>query len=157
MSSRNEDGRSISRRSVIAGSLIVGAALAGATGTTAEGEHDHMHHDLGPRHKALIDGALRCVGTGAICQEHCMTLLGTGDTSLKDCIRSVATMMPMCEALAKLGALDAPRLKELARVCIDVCDDCEKECRKHEDHHASCRACADSCSACVKECKTLLG
>ena len=78
-------------------------------------------------------------------------MLGTGDTSLKGCLRSVSEMMPMWLTLARLAALDALRLKELAKVCGDVCDDCLKECKKHADHNAACKACAETCEACNKE------
>ena len=122
------------------------------------GEMDHsahMAHMGGAKHQTVIDAALACINKGEVCTAHCIEMLGTGDTSLKDCLRSVSEMMPMCAALARLAALDARRLKELARVCGDVCDDCLKECKKHADHHAACKACAETCESCVKECKKL--
>lgn len=151
------DSGAATRRSVLAaGAVLAAAAVTGSAGVaSAQGQHDHhaAHGAEGARHQALIDAALACVNRGEVCVEHCMTMLGKGDTTLKDCMRLVSTTMPMCLALARLGALDAPRLKEVARVCGEICADCEKECRKHQDHHAACKACAEACAACVKECK----
>lgn len=140
-----------------------GAALALSSGrafAADEGSHSGMDHAamMGPpKHQALIDKALVCVNRGEVCNSHCLMMLSMGDTSLKDCLASVSAMLPMCGGLVKLAALDAPRLKEYAKVCMDVCADCEKECRKHEAKHAVCKACAESCAECIKECKTLLG
>lgn len=146
--------------------LFTGAAAAAATLATgkarAADEHDmHKGHDMSghgkAKNKALVDAALACVGRGEVCAEHCIGMLSMGDTSLKDCLRSVQTMLPMCLALARLGALDAKRLKEFAKVCRDVCADCEEECKKHSEKHELCKACADSCADCIKECKAVIG
>lgn len=109
------------------------------------------------KHGALIRTAAECLGVAEVCQAHCIKLLGTGDTSMKACMGLVAATLPMCEALIRLAALDAPRLAEFSKVCIGVCADCEAECRKHADHHAECRDCADACAACIKACKAVTG
>jgi Cys-rich four helix bundle protein (predicted Tat secretion target) len=153
-------GREATRR----GFLVVtaaAAALAGPVAAMAQGDHaghgEHAHHHQGaPRHQKLVDSALLCVNRGEVCLDHCLKLLATGDTSLKDCVRTVSAMLPMCTALARYAALEAPRLKQLAKLCIDVCSDCESECKRHQDHHAACKACAESCAACIKDCKALL-
>ena len=81
------------------------------------------------------------MGLGEACVADCIKVLSTGDTSLADCLVSVNAMLPMCTALARYAATDAKRLKDLAAVCITVCDDCAKECEKHADKHAECKAC----------------
>lgn len=161
-----------SRRALLANGLAVSAGLAAVLTQPVRAEdkpadHEHMNHaemdhskmDHGsapaPR-QALIDAALHCVNKGEVCINHCIGLLSTGDTSLKDCIRSVSVMLPMCVALTRLAALDAKRLKDFAKVCLDVCADCEAECKKHAEHHAACKACGESCAACIKECKAVI-
>jgi Cys-rich four helix bundle protein (predicted Tat secretion target) len=135
------------------------ATAAGATTLSAQTTHDHgASHDAGgthqgAAHKALVEAALHCVNKGEVCLNHCVTQMGSGDTSLKDCLATVAVMLPMCTTLARVAAMDAKRLKDIAAVCIDICRDCEEECRKHEQHHAECKACAESCAACIAECK----
>ena len=156
----------LDRRAVIAASLAGALGLA-AGARTAAAEEDHSAHDEHAEHaghdhsapakyKPLVDSALKCIANGEVCTSHCLAMLSTGDTSLKDCIRSVQMMMPMCAALARAGALETPRLKEIVKLCSDICEDCAKECKKHAEHHASCKACMESCNACVDECKKVI-
>ncbi len=159
-----------SRRTMIA-ALTTGAAVALANaGASAQEGHNHHgahadhdahadhgeHHHGGPKHQMLIEAALDCVNRGETCVGHCLSLLGKGDTQLKDCMQSVLTMMPAVSALARLAALDAKRLGEFAEVCADICADCEAECKKHQDHHSACKACAESCATCVEECRKVI-
>jgi hypothetical protein len=72
-------------------------------------------------------------------------------------MNSVAAMLPMCTAVVRVAAFDAPRLKEVTKLCIDICTDCEKECRKHEQHHVQCKNCADSCATFITEGKKVIG
>ncbi|WP_280138530.1 Csp1 family four helix bundle copper storage protein [Methyloceanibacter methanicus] len=125
--------------------------MAGAGQARAE----HAHH--GAKHDDLTRLALECVGHGEACVAHCITVIGSGDTSLIDCLASVNAMLPMCATLARYAATDAKRLTALAKVCIDVCDDCAKECEKHADEHEACKACGDACVACIKACKEAIG
>jgi Cys-rich four helix bundle protein (predicted Tat secretion target) len=142
--------------------LATGAALGSSMEARAEHaghEHhggDHAHHaHASSKHQALIDAAQRCVASAEACVPHCVALLGKGDTSLAECLESVLEMAPVCTAVVRLAALDAGRLKELAKVCSDICADCEKVCRKHAEHHEVCKVCADSCAAFIKESKKL--
>jgi Cys-rich four helix bundle protein (predicted Tat secretion target) len=139
-----------------AGAMSASPAMA-ADEHAGHGEHAHHDHSTGPKHQKLIDAALTCVGRGEVCLDHCIQLLATGDTALKYCIRTVSAMLPMCAALSRLAALDAQRLKDVAKVCIDVCADCEKECRRHQDQHPACKACAVSCADCIQACKAVIG
>lgn len=152
-----------SRRHVLLAGTVAAGALALSGAARAEGEHDH-HKMQGaaapdapkqPR-RALVDAAVDCIRHGEICAAHCVDMLARGDTSLKDCYRTVTAMLPLCKALAQYAAADAARLRDLAKLCIDVCDDCAKECKKHAEHHAMCRRCLDSCEQCIKDCKAIL-
>ena len=141
----------LTRRAALA---VAGVAWVAATGTRpATGAPAAST----AKHAALIKTATDCIGIAEICQAHCIKLLGAGDTSMKDCMGLVAATLPMCEALVRLAALDAPRLAEFTKVCIGVCADCEAECRKHASHHSECRDCADACAACIKACKAVTG
>jgi Cys-rich four helix bundle protein (predicted Tat secretion target) len=132
------------REVVLAG---VGAAAVGvALRNRAEAE---PAASAAPGHSPLIDSAFACLQLGQACQQHCLTLLSKGDTSLAECASTIAAMLPLCAALA---VQDSARLKALALVCAEVCRDCEKACRKHEGHHAICKQCADSCAACAGQC-----
>ncbi len=134
------------------------AALMTATGAVHAAE-DHSGHTAAaagagatPNAK-LVAAAAACGLTGQVCLSHCLNLIAAGDTSLASCAKSVYQTMAACDALARLAAAGSPHLAAYAKVCESICSDCEKECRKHEKHHAECKACAESCASCIEECK----
>jgi Cys-rich four helix bundle protein (predicted Tat secretion target) len=104
-------------------------------------------------HQALFDAAMGCVKAGEVCMAHCLSTFAAGDTMLATCARLVEEASGMCAALAKLAAIGSERLAIAAKATMEFCDACEKECRKHGDHHATCKACAEACAACIVECK----
>ncbi len=124
---------------------------------------DHMDHDHGamthgamimPTANAkLVDSASTCVKAGQACMAHCLASFAGGDTSLAACATSVDQMLSICATLQKLAAAGSPHLPEMAKLAMVVCQDCEKECRKHEQHHATCKACAEACAACAQDCQ----
>lgn len=145
------------RRELLAGAALAGLAMPLAGSALAETGQDHAGHaHHGTHHEDLTKLALECVGHGEACVAHCIKVLSTGDASLTDCLISVNAMLPMCAALARYAATDAKRLKDLAAVCITVCDDCAMECEKHAAEHEACKVCGDVCNACIKACKDLV-
>jgi Cys-rich four helix bundle protein (predicted Tat secretion target) len=102
---------------------------------------------------ALIDTGNDCVRTGEICLDHCLRTMAGGDTSLARCAQSVTEMLAMCHALVTMSAQGSARLKEVARVCGQVCRDCEAACKEHAAHHEVCRRCMESCQACAAACE----
>jgi len=161
-SSTTNDHARVDRRAILAALAASGTALAAGAASAQEGhEHHHMDHggashDAPPAHLALINSAFDCMKKGEICANHCIDLIADGDKAMKGCLRAVSTMLPACAALARLGALDATRLKEFAKVCADICLDCQAECKKHAEHHIECKECGDACGVCADECKKLM-
>jgi Cys-rich four helix bundle protein (predicted Tat secretion target) len=137
------------RRSLLAGAgaLVAGVGLAGAVG--AQTSMAKTSPSKSP-HQAVVEATKRCETVGNACLRHCQRLTRLGDKSLADCMRSVSAMLPVCVAMNRLATQDAKRLKDLAKVCADICRDCEAECRKHEFHHVECKRCAEACAATVK-------
>jgi Cys-rich four helix bundle protein (predicted Tat secretion target) len=115
----------------------------------------HNEHG-GKSDEELIDSALECIKKGQICIDHCMEMFKKGDSSLAFCADALQEMMAFCEAFTKLVSYKSKHLKEAARLCIAICEDCEIECRKHEDHHAECKECAEACRNCIDKCKKYL-
>src|SRR5258706_14973283 len=131
------DHTAFTRRTALA-QLSVFAAAIGSAGIASAQPAPSGHAGHGSdaaAHQPLLDAALACLNTGNVCMEHCIRQLGAGDTSLKECIKTVSVMLPMCETLARLAALDAPRLKEFAKGFGDRCVEWGKECfeRAHPD------------------------
>ncbi|CAH2602996.1 Four-helix bundle copper-binding protein [Rhodovastum atsumiense] len=137
------------------------AVLAGAICSPAFAQDNHAGHEHAAHaggaipHQRIIASAADCVRTGELCLTHCLEVLATGDTSLAGCARSVDQLVAVCAALQKLAASASPHLPALARVAIPICEDCERECRRHAEHHATCRDCAEACQACAEECRKL--
>lgn len=154
---------------------LLGAAAAAALpaayvplGAEAQQKHVHPPGKLdkgrpkggpahGGRYADLVAAAQNCLAKGEACMKHCISQLTTGDTSLVDCLKSVSGMLPICRALEKYAAIEGKYLRELAQLCITVNSECEAECRKHADHHDTCRECAEACSACIAECSKVDG
>ena len=137
------------RREVLVG---LGATAAAAVVTSAFAQ-DHSHHQGTAINQAVINSASECVSTGEVCLNLCNDVLAQGDKSMADCAKSVSQLVVVCGALRSLAAQNAPALPKMARVAMDVCQDCEAQCRKHEKMHAECKACADACATCYAECK----
>jgi len=124
--------------------------LAGV-GAAALGASLRAEADEKPAPSGLIASAFACIQVGQACQQHCLSMLSKGDTSLAECASTIAAMLPLCEALVELAVQGSPRLKALATVCAQACRDCEKACHKH-DVHAICKQCGDACAACAAQC-----
>lgn len=151
----------MNRRNMMGASVALGAALLAQRAMAAD-DHAHHHHDhgggkpAGPhRHAALIASAGECLQTGQICLAECHRVLATGDKDMAACAATVTDMLATCDALLKLAAADSRHLPRLASLALAVCEDCEKECRKHEKMHSECRQCAEACVACAKECRKI--
>lgn len=156
----SNDDVSTSRRDILKGLGIVTMAAAGySMDTLAESkDHTHMHHAQAndPELQRIIDNTMDCLKKGEACSQHCIDLFKAGDTSVANCADSVQEMLAACTALSKLATYNSKHLKVFVTACVGVCEDCEKECRKHADKHTACKACADSCIDCIKACKDYL-
>ena len=133
-----------------------GGLLGASTPALAQAEEHEAKHAAHSAHHDLVEAALNCVSWGQQCQKHIMSLFASGDTSLAQCSVRIQDMIAVCNAVASLAAAESDYLKPLAKVCIDVCDSCEKECRKHEQKHAICKETADACARVVSACKKLV-
>jgi len=157
--SLNEEFSSERRNLLIgAGMLGAGALATAATASTAfAGDHSHMHgHATGSKHAKMIELLHECIRTGDDCIHHCLIEFKKGDAAMADCARIVLETGAFCTAHAKMATLESAHMKEMCELSIKMCSDCEKECRKHEKKHSTCKACADACAACIKECKAFL-
>ena len=145
-----------SRRDILLGAAAVATTLASSTAFSATAQDHSSHQHNTNSNTEIIDAALDCIKTGQACNEHCIELVKSGDTSIADCMDIITESLAMCNALSQMASAQSSHLPELAKLCITVCEECEKECRKHEKKHAACKACADSCNACIKACKKIV-
>ncbi|MCG7903529.1 hypothetical protein A3195_08255 [Candidatus Thiodiazotropha endoloripes] len=135
--------------------FLVGTAAAltmAAIPTTASAmkdHHQHHHHHHG-KNKDIVDAAEECIATGKTCLNHCLELLGDGDTSMKACSKNVNEMVPVCEAMATLALSDSKNLNLIAQGCLAVCKDCAAACKEHIDKHQECKDCYEACNGFIK-------
>lgn len=113
-----------------------------------EGHHQHMHSKHKPQQENVLDAVNGCVDKGQRCIAHCLVLFQEGDTSVADCASKVQEMNAICGAFSYLLTANSGHSGEMSKLCLSVCDECAKECRKHDQHH-ECRACAEACEATV--------
>lgn len=137
------------------------AALALASAAASAVAQDHSHHDHaammgGAPSKALLTSLADCINKGQACLAHCLVLLGDGAKEMAPCAQSVSQMLAICTALQSLANQHAPLTTATARVALDACEQCEKECLKHAKKHVECDVCAKACADCAKQCKALL-
>lgn len=124
-----------------------------------EGDHSHHHgHDghVQPDH-GLLDAASECVQKGQLCIQHCLVLLGQGDTSMVECAQAVSDMLAVTQAIAALAAASSRHLKAQVAVGKEVCERCKAACDVHAGKHPTCRDCAEACGAALTAYARALG
>ncbi|MBU0620849.1 MAG: four-helix bundle copper-binding protein [Gammaproteobacteria bacterium] len=145
----------MNRRELLTGAAALAAIATAGRAFAAEHDHSmHDHHAMSSRNDKLIAAATDCVTKANLCLQHCLDLLGQGDQTMAACAQSSNQVAAVCAALAKLAASNSKHLPKLARAAMDVCKDCEEECKKTEKH-AECKACKEACAACYEECKKI--
>ena len=137
------------RELLLSGVALASAAIVGKT----QAAETHAHHHHTTVNTNLILATADCVQKGQVCLSHCLTLLGQGDKEMATCAQSVNQMLAVCGALQQLASQKSSYLARQAKIAMDVCKQCEDECKKHADMHDECKACMESCAACYKECK----
>lgn len=145
----------MNRRELLQGTAALSVAALATLTQAAEKQKPaamgHMHHHHGAPYAELAHAATHCVMIGEACVGHCLQLLGEGKKEMAACAKSVEQLMSVCNSLRQLSTWNSPYVPRLAKVAMDMCKECEDECRKHKEHQP-CLDCADVCAACYKEC-----
>ena len=144
----------LSRREILLGMGAAAAVAYTGTATSAMHEHDHKHdHSThAPQLPDVLNATNNCVDKGQRCIAHCLVSFQEGDLKLADCASKVHEMQAICGAFSYLLAANSKYSKAYAGICAQACQDCEKECRKH-DEHVECKACAEACADLVDQIK----
>ncbi len=148
-----ESTRGISRRDMLLGMGAAAAAAYAGTAASAMPGHDHSKHAT--QLPDVLSATNDCLDTGRRCISHCLVSFQEGDLALADCASKVHEMQAVCGAFAYLVTANSTYTKAYAGICRQVCEDCEKECRKHKEH-IECKACADACLELVDQIKISL-
>lgn len=143
------------RREMMKTVVAVAAGAVSGNGLAAESDHHHQHGTAAGKYGALIRASGDCLQTGEACLAHWLVVLGEGNKDLAVCAQSVNEVLAACGALMKLAGQGSRFTPAHAKLVAEVCANCEKECRKHEQKHTACKVCADSCAGCLNECRKL--
>jgi Cys-rich four helix bundle protein (predicted Tat secretion target) len=143
----------ISRRDILLGIGAAATVAYAGTAVSATSGHDHSKHTA--QLPELLNATNDCLDKGQRCIAHCLVSFQEGDLELADCASKVHEMQAICSAFSYLLAANSGYSKAYAGVCTKVCEDCEKECRNH-DEHIECKACADACAGVVDHIKLSL-
>ncbi|MGD9544860.1 MAG: four-helix bundle copper-binding protein [Methylocystis sp.] len=136
----------ISTLGVVAAAMSASSALAETAGAKPGAEHMHP-----PLYKALSDAAAKCVLEGNNCLRHCFGMLSMKDTSMAECTKESFDVVAACGALETLASVNSSSTPALAKIVMDMCLACKKECDKFPqysecvDMGAACKTCADEC------------
>lgn len=149
----------MNRRELLLGAAAMAAAATAGKAFAAEHDHNHMSMDMAHDHKSsrnekLIAVAADCALKANLCVQHCIVAMGQGEKELAACANSSSQAAAICTALQQLAAADSKHLPQLAKVAMDVCKDCEEECKRSE-RHPECKACKEACVACYEECRKI--
>ncbi len=149
----------MNRRQFLGSTAAISVASLAASVAHAHDGHAHHHTSDTPTstnpYTAIRQAAAHCVEAGQVCLAHCIDLLSNGDTSMKDCAHAVNQMLAFCGAMQNLAAQQSVLLPQLAKICVQACEQCATACKAHINHHAECKACYESCLKCIEECKKI--
>ena len=139
----NSVSQGVSRRDLLVGMGAMATMAYAGSATAAMKGHDHSKHST--QLTDLMDAVNSCTDKGRRCIAHCLVSFVEGDTELAECASKVHEMMAVCGGFSYLVASNSGYTKEYSKICLTVCEDCAKECEKH-DEHKECKACAEACN-----------
>lgn len=105
------------------------------------------HHE----HRNCIDACIQCAQECEHCADACL-----GERDVKEmatCIRLDKDCAEICWSAAALMSRGSQFAQEVCRICVEICDVCGAECRKHSVDH--CQRCAEACEVCAEECRRM--
>lgn len=138
----------ISRREMLLGMGVAAAAAYSGQAVSAMPGHDHSKHTA--QQPDLLNAMNDCLDKGQRCITHCLVSFKEGDVALADCAAKVHEMHAICSAYSYLLTANSEYVKAYAPICRQACEDCKKECLKHEEH-VECKNCADACEAVIDQ------
>ncbi|MCF8714807.1 four-helix bundle copper-binding protein [Joostella atrarenae] len=98
----------------------------------------------------LIKVLYECVATCNSCADACLD----ESMNMSNCIRLDNVCATTCNALAEVLSTNFKEVSGLINYCFFVCQQCEKECEKHDMIH--CKECAETCKKCAQACQEYL-
>lgn len=73
---------------------------------------------------------------------------------MRECIKLDRQCAMIVSLTMKTIELEGSFIKETCELCAMVCNQCAKECEKHD--HPHCKECAQACKVCAAACRELI-
>jgi len=100
----------------------------------------------------ILNVLQHCIVTCNECFDAC--LKEEHVAAMSDCIRLDRDCADVCSLLVQAISRNSNQVQTLAKSCIEICENCARECAKHDHQH--CQKCAEACLACAKHCQHLV-
>lgn len=102
-------------------------------------------------YESCIELCLKCASICDYCASACTKEKDVN--MMVECIRLDMECAALCYATAQVMSMNGQTVKDMCRLCAEICEGCGAECAKH--HHGHCRQCADICRQCAEECRKM--
>lgn len=95
---------------------------------------------------------IKCITACDACATEC--LKEDNVSMMEKCIRIDRDCADICALLSRYIARESSYTEAILKTCIQMCRDCEAECKKHDHWH--CKKCAEICHECHLACEDYL-
>jgi len=95
-----------------------------------------------------------CQDCAAICRHCAISCIAEPQPGrFAECIQHTLECSAICTATAQIMSLNGSKIKELAKLCAAICDECAEHCSMFEEPH--CQECAELCRKCADACAVI--
>jgi hypothetical protein len=105
-----------------------------------------------------IQECLNCAQAATACADSC--LADPGRAELGRCASAALNCADLAEVTVRVisrpTGYSARLVQAVLEACIEACQACYDQCRRHALEHEQCRICAEACHRCTHACRDLL-
>ncbi len=117
-------------------------------------EHPEVGADYNESLGLAVRRAMLCSAICNSCADACLA----EPMDMNQCIRLNLDCADVCAATSRIATrrtgFDRQLIRSMLAVCIEACERCGAECRRHDNAH--CRRCATMCGECADDCRAAL-
>lgn len=104
---------------------------------------------LSEKERECIENCNEATEIAEWCADQCL-----GDEEMAECARLCRDVADLTSLHARLMARGSEYDTHLAEACVDACEDCIDECRRHDAEH--CQVTADVLEECAETCRDMI-
>jgi hypothetical protein len=97
----------------------------------------------------LVKAMARCIHACERCAADCLNERDA--PQVRTCISTSLDCADICSLTLKMISRESTYWDHLLQLCVRVCQDCAKECGKH--NALTCQDCAEACQYCIVACE----